>query len=428
MHKDYDNLISEDRVYLCIDLKSFYASVECAERGLDPFKVNLVVSDASRGKGAITLAITPKMKKYGIPSRVRLFQIDKNIKYEIAKPRMSLYIEYAANIYAIYLRYVSKEDIHVYSIDEAFIDVTKYLKLYQLSAYELAKKIMADILNELKITATCGIGTNLYLAKIALDILSKHNKQNIGYLNKARFYHRLSRHQPLTDFWQIGRGICKRLDKLGIYNMEDIRNFDPEILYKEFGVNAEYLIDHAFAYEPCLIKDIKNYHSKTNSFANSQILFEDYSYEDALTVLKEMVDLMSLKMIDNHLVCGHISLRVDYSKDSYKASATSHKLAIKTNVYTKIVEAFITLYHKEVRRDLPIRKISISCGNLKDENYEQLDLFTDFEQIEKERNIEKAMNSIKHKYGKNAVLRGLSYKEKATQRKRNKLIGGHNAE
>lgn len=285
-----------NRYYLCIDLKTFYASVECVERGLDPFNTNLVVADPDRGKGTICLAVSPKMKMLGVKNRCRVFEIPPNIKYIMATPRMKKYIEYSANIYGIYLKYFSKDDIHVYSIDEAFMDVTNYLKLYKVNAIELAKTIIKDIFKTYGITATAGVGTNMYLAKIALDITAKHSSTNIGYLDEEKYKKELWHHRPLSDFWQVGKGIERRLNKMRIFDMYDIAHTDPKKLYKEFGVNAEYLIDHSLGKESCTISDIKKYKSKTNSITNSQVLFEDYSFDKARLVLKEMVEIRKLEI------------------------------------------------------------------------------------------------------------------------------------
>ena len=284
------------KTYFCIDLKTFYASVECVERGLDPFQTNLVVADPSRGRGAICLAISPRMKMLGVKNRCRIYEIPPNIKYIIAVPRMKKYIEYSANVYGIYLKYFSKDDIHVYSVDEAFMDVTNYLTMYKKTPVELAKMVIKDIFNTFGITATAGIGTNLYLTKIALDISAKHSVENIGYLDEALYKKTLWNHRPLSDFWQIGRGIERRLNKMGIYDMQGVAACDERKLYKEFGINAKYLIDHAWGKESCTIQDIKAYKPKSNSISNNQILFEDYPFEKARLVLKEMVELRKLKI------------------------------------------------------------------------------------------------------------------------------------
>lgn len=416
-----------DRIYLCIDLKSFYASVECAERGIDPFEINLVVADPSRGGGAITLAATPAIKKLGVPSRGRIYEIPKDIEYIIAPPRMSLYMEYSARIYGIMLKYISADDIHVYSCDEAFLDVTTYISLYKKTAKQIAQMILDDILKETNITATVGIGSNLYLAKVALDITAKHSSDNMGYLDEGLYRQLLWHHKPLTDFWHVGPGTANRLAMLGIDDMAGIAHCDEEVLYKIFGVNAEYLIDHSWGREPCTIEDIKAYRPKANSISNSQILFEDYKANDAFLVMKEMVDVNVLQLTENHLVTNHISLFIGYSKNVIKPSRGSRKIGVTTNSCKLLMEEFILLFKKIIVKDYPIRQIAISFGNLKDEYFEQYNLFTDMEDIDKERRLQQTLVFIQNKYGKNAVLKGMNFYDKATQRKRNTLIGGHNA-
>ena len=415
-----------NRVYFCIDLKTFFASVECVERGLDPFTTNLVVADPSRGNGAICLAISPAMKKLGIHNRCRVFEIPKNVKYITALPRMKKYIEYSAEVYGIYLKYISKDDIHQYSIDEAFIDVTKYLKLYNLSKEELAQKILKNIYDELGLTATCGIGTNLFLAKIALDITAKHIDNNIAYLDEEKFKETLWHHTPLTDFWQIGRGISKRLNKHGLYDLYDVAHADEKILYKEFGINAEILIDHAKGIEPVTIKDIKKYKSLSNSISQGQVLFEDYDYKNTRLVVKEMVDLLSLELVDKNLVTNNVSIMIGYSKDLHNPTGGSKKMTETTNIYSILVKYVLDIYDRTTIKTIPIRKISLSFNNVVDDRYEQLDLFTDYESVKKERKLEETLNMIKKKYGKNSILKGMNYEEHATAQKRNKLIGGHN--
>jgi len=415
-----------NNVFLVIDLKTFFASVECVERDLDPFTTNLVVADPARGKGAICLAISPKMKMLGVKNRCRIFEIPKNIEYITALPRMNKYIEYSANIYEIYLKYISKEDIHIYSIDEAFIDVTNYLKTYNMKSIELAKKIMKDIYDNYGITATCGIGTNMYLAKIALDIMSKHSPTNIGWLNEERYIKELWHHKPLTDFWQIGKGIQKRLNKLGLYDMADIAKANPKILFKEFGINAQFLIDHSKGIEPCTIKDIKEYTPKNNSISNSQILFKDYTYEKAKLVLKEMVEVLAKELIEKDLVTDLISLYIGYSNNIINATGGSRKLYIQTNQYSKLVESFINLFEETTNKEIMIRRIGISFGRLEKKEYEQMNLFINEKEKKKELKIEKSIINIKEKYGKNAILKGMNLQEDATTIIRNKLIGGHN--
>lgn len=414
------------RTYLCIDLKTFYASVECVERHLDPFNTNLVVADPSRGKGAICLAISPKMKMLGIKNRCRIYEIPPTVKYIVALPRMKKYIEYSSNIYAIYLKYFAKEDIHVYSIDEAFMDATNYLKMYNMTAVELAQTIIKDIFNTYGITATAGIGTNMYLTKIALDITAKHSSTNIGYLDEEKYKNELWHHKPLTDFWQIGNGIERRLNKMRIFDMYDIAHAEPKKLYKEFGVNAEYLIDHSWGKESCTIADIKAYKPKTNSISNSQILFEDYSFEKARLVLKEMVELGSLRLIESNLVTDTVQLYIGYSKDVIKATGGTQKITTCTNVYSELLKAFLNLYDRTTNRNTGIRRIGISFANVIETENIQLNLFTDQEKIDKERKLELAMCSIKNKMGKNKILRGMNLEEGATTMIRNELIGGHN--
>lgn len=416
------------KVYMCIDLKTFFASVECSERGLDPFKTNLVVADPSRGKGALCLAITPKMKNMGIKNRCRIFEIPNNVEYITALPRMNLYMDYSARIYEIYLRYVSEKDIHVYSIDECFIDMTPYLRLYNKKPKEFAQMLMDAVFEETHITATAGIGTNLYLAKIALDIISKHVPDNIGMLTERTYQKYLWTHQPLTDFWHVGPGIANRLSKLGIYDMYGITMCPEETLYNIFGINAEYIIDHAWGREPTTIAQIKAYAPSTNSISNSQVLFEDYNYEDALLVVKEMVELNSVRLVKNHLVTDRISLYIGYSRDDGGgASGGQMKLTVRTNSLKILMQEFINLYHKKVLKNRLIRQIGISFCDVLDEYYESYDLFTDVDEIEEERNLQLAIINIKEKYGKNAIFKGMNKLDKATTIKRNTLVGGHNA-
>lgn len=416
------------KAYLCIDLKTFFASVECVERKLDPFAVNLVVADPSRGKGALCLAVSPKMKEQGVHNRCRIFEIPDNISYITAMPRMNLYMQYSTDIYGIYLKYISREDIHVYSIDEAFLDVSEYLQMYSVSAKELARMILQDIYTTTGITATVGIGTNLYLAKIALDITAKHAKDNMGVLDEQLYRETLWHHKPVSDFWQVGRGISKRLEKYSVADMYDIAHMDERILYREFGVNAEYLIDHAWGREPTTIKEIKAYKSKSNSLSNSQILFEDYNYEEALLVLKEMVELNVQNLVESHRVTDHIGLYIGYSARNVKATGGSRKLSNVTNSYAYLRNAFIELYRETVNRQELVHMLSISFGNVVDEMYETYDLFTDFNALEKEKKLQLTLLNIKHKFGKNAVIKGMNLLNKATAISRNKLVGGHNAE
>ena len=415
-----------ERTYFVIDLKTFYASVECVMRGLDPFSTNLVVADPTRGGGSICLAVSPAMKAQGVRNRCRVFEIPKDMEYITAMPRMNLYIKFSSEIYAIYLKFVAKEDIHVYSIDEAFLDVTHYLKMYGMTKEELAQKIIDEVRIQTGITATCGIGTNMYLAKIALDILAKHDKTNIAYLNEEIYKERLWKHRPLTDFWQVGRGTVKRLEANGFYYMEDIAKGNEQLLYKLFGINAEYLIDHAWGKEPCTIKQIKNYKSQSNSVSSGQVLFEDYPYEKALLVVKEMVELTCLDLTSKHLVSSSISLYIGYSKDAHNPTGGSMKLTNTTNSFHLLLPYFIELFEKTTLKTVPIRKISISFNEVIDEMYEQYDLFTDVEEAKKDAKLQKTIVDIKKKYGKGAIIRGMNLEEGATTIKRHKLVGGHN--
>lgn len=421
-------VIGLKRVYLCIDLKTFFASVECVERNLDPFKVNLAVADKERGKGALCLAISPKLKALGIKNRCRLFEIPSYLDLIIAKPRMKLYMQYAANIYEIYLKYVCDDDIHVYSIDEVFLDISTYFKLYRKTPLQMARMIIDDIFETTGITATAGIGSNLYLSKVALDISAKHNPSNIGILNEHLYKQTLWHHQPITDFWHVGRGIAKRLAKYQIFDMAGVAFCDEKILYQEFGVNAKYLIDHAWGKEPTTIAQIKKYQPENNSISHSQVLFEDYSYEDALLAMKEMVELKVLDLVEQHLVTRHIALYVGYSNKKIKATGGSLKIGVCTNSYRILLSEFITLYKRTTHLNCPIRRLGISFGGVIDEKYEAYDLFTDYQEIEKERKLQEALINIKGRYGKNAIFKGMDLLEKATTLKRNKLIGGHNGE
>lgn len=419
--------MSEQRIYLCIDLKSFYASVECAERGLDPFQFNLVVADPARGKGAITLAATPAIKRHGVKSRGRLFEIPDTLEYMIAPPRMQLYMQYSARIYGILLRYVAAEDIHVYSIDEAFLDITPYLRLYHLRAKELAKRIMKDIYQQTHITSTVGIGTNLFLAKVALDITAKHSPSNIGMLNESIFRQTLWHHQPLQDFWMIGNGSVQRLHRLGIYDLYDLAHYPAEPLYQMFGIHARYLIDHAWGMEPTTIQQIKNYVPKTNSISNSQILFRDYTYPEARLILKEMVDANVLSLCEKELVTNHIALTIHYSKEKKKKAHASRKLSNFTGSCKILTAAFLRLYEQIVDPQQPIRQIAISFGNVQKESFAQYSLFADEQSIEKERQLQQTLVHIRKRYGKNAILKGMNTCEASTQRYRNQTIGGHKA-
>lgn len=416
-----------DNFYLCIDLKSFYASVECVERNLDPMTTNLVVADPSRGNGAICLAVTPALKKLGVKNRCRIFEIPKNIEYITALPQMKKYMYTSVQIYKIYLRYFSKDDIHVYSIDECFIDVTKYLKLYNKTPKELGMMLLDLIHSELGLYATCGIGTNLFLAKVALDVTAKHAPDFIGYLDETLFKEQIWYHEPITDIWNISHGTAKRLLRYHALNLHDVTKIPEDLLYREFGINAELLIDHANGIETCTMDDIHAYKSKSNSHSNSQILFNDYNFDDALLVLKEMVDTNCLDLVDKGLVCDSIGLSIGYSKDVCKPTGGALKLDKFTSSTIELTEYFTKLYYKTTETDYPIRRISISFNNLQDETFTSFDLFSNNEKMEKEKRVQHTIIDLKKRFGKNSVLKGMNLNERATQRKRNMLVGGHNA-
>lgn len=415
-----------EKIYACIDLKSFYASVEAVQRGLDPFKTNLVVADPSRGRGAICLAVTPAMKALGIKNRCRLFEIPETVKYITAKPKMRLYMEYSAHVYSIYLNYVSKEDIHVYSIDECFLDFTPYLNTYKKTPKEMAVMLTDAVYKKTGICATAGIGTNLFLAKVALDITAKHTPGHIGYLDETEFKRTIWHHRPITDIWNIGKGIAKRLERYGVRDLYGTAHMEEKILYKEFGVNAEFLIDHAHGREPCTIKDIHTYEAKDHSVTQSQILFEDYSYDNALLVLKEMVDTLTLELRSRHLTTNSISMSVGYSKGEGPPSGGTRKLSERTDSYRELSCEFQRFFCQKVRRGVAIRRIAVGADHVRENSCRQLHLFSDPEEKEKENRLQDAVLSVKKRFGKNAVVRGMSLYDKATARKRNTLIGGHN--
>lgn len=412
--------------YICIDLKTFFASVECVERGLDPFKTDLIVADIARSKGAICLAISPKMKERGIKNRCRVYEIPRDVKPIVAKPRMKKYIEYAAKIYGIYLDYFSKEDIFVYSIDEVFIDATTYLKAYKKNEVCLAKDIIEEIYRRTGICATAGIGTNMYLAKIALDIISKHNKSHIGYLNEKLYKEKLWEYKPISDFWQVGKGIESRLYKHHLKTMKDIANCNPNILYKEFGINAEILIDHSLGKESCTLKEIKEYKPKSSSISHSQILFRNYNYKEARVVLIEMVDALVLELVSKDLYTSNISVFIGFSREESGGIKFSFNCD-QTNSYKKILKYILDEYDYRILEDCKIRRIGISFNSLDNKKFEQLNLFEKMDSNE-ETILEKTINNIKNKFGKNSILRCISLDSNGTMRQRNKYIGGHNAE
>lgn len=415
-----------NKIYLCIDLKSFYASVECVERGWDPLTARLVVADPERSEKTICLAVSPALKQMGVPNRCRVFQIPKEIPYKMAPPRMQLYIDYAAEIYGVYLKYIAKEDIQVYSIDEAFLDVTDYLHLYQMTAVELGRKIMQDILDTTKIPAACGVGTNLYLAKVALDILAKHETDRIAYLDEARYREKLWKHKPLTDFWRVGRGTVERLSNMGICTMEEIAHARESLLYKSFGIDAELLIDHAWGREPVTIADIKAYRPKNTSFSSGQVLPRDYEYEEGVLVVKEMADLLCLDLVDQGLVTSHISLVIGYSNQKcFEPAKGSTTLRSATSSNRRLLSYVEQLYRRIVRPGAYIRRITLTYTGVMTEDYQQFDLFSNPEETEKDVKAQRAVISIKQRYGRNAILKGMNLEESATTIERNGQIGGH---
>lgn len=419
--------MKKERTYFCIDMKTFYASVECAQRGLDPFETDLVVADVTRGKNALCLAITPKMKARGIKNRCRLSDIPPDVRYEAAPPRMQLYIEYAADIYALYLQYFSPQDIHVYSIDEAFIDVTDYLSLYETDAVSFAKKLMREISEEKHIPSTAGIGSNLYLAKIALDITAKHAKDHIGVLTEESYRETLWDHKPLTDFWQIANGTSSRLARYGITTMRAIAGTPQDFLYKQLGINAELLIDHAWGRESCTMADIKSYKSKSKSVSFSQILPRDYTLAEAETVIREMALHGAQELMRRHVICDRIWIGVGYTGELYESTHANAKLDFATAAASVLQPAAVRLFGRAALPGIRIRRLGISFGGICSEECEYYDLFTDINRLDAEKKRERTVLELMEKYGKSTVLRGTNLLDCATQRERNEMIGGHRA-
>ena len=412
--------------YLCIDFKSFYASVECVERGLDPLKANLVVADPERGGGTICLAVSPSMKALGVKNRCRVYEIPPHIQYIKAVPRMQLYIDYTAKIYGIYLRYFDKNDIHVYSVDEAFIDVTAYLPLYKKTARGLARALLRLVRDETGICATCGIGENLYLAKIALDIVAKRAPDFIGELTEESYREKLWDHRPLTDFWRISTGIAGRLQLSGIGTMRQLAAADEDMLYRLFGIDAELLIDHAWGRESATIADIKAYRAKNRSLSRGQVLLRDYDFEEGGLIVKEMTDLLCLDLVNKSLVTACVSLNVGYTARAEVSGARgSTALPYATNSDKEIIPAVLRLYARITDPEQKIRRIQLCCGSVQPEGNVQLSLFGDRRDDEKETALQKTVLEIKRRYGKNAILKGMNYEPAATTRERNLQIGGH---
>ena len=493
----------ESKIYVAIDLKSFYASVECQERGLDPITTNLVVADSSRTEKTICLAVSPSLKSYGIPGRARLFEVVQKVKeinierkrkapkqvftgtsyddialkknadlelsYIIAPPRMSYYMKYSTNIYNVYLKYFSPEDIYVYSIDEVFIDITHYLKTYKLKARELVTKVIQDVYATTGITATAGIGTNLYLCKVAMDIVAKHVKPDkngvrIAGLDEMTYRKLLWNYRPLTDFWRVGKGYAKKLEERRIFTMGDIARIsiqNEDLLYKLFGVNAELLIDHSWGWENATIESIKAYKPASNSISSGQVLHCPYNYENTMLIVKEMTELLALDLVKKNLVTNQIVLEIGYDIDNltnptisnfYSGEVTTDRygrkvpkhahgtvnIDHKTSSSKIITEHVIKLYKRIVNENLLVRRINVTANNIINENavkeneYEQMDLFVDYNELNKkrrkekaEKEIQKAMLNIKDKYGKNAILKGMNLQKEGTTIERNSQIGGH---
>ena len=441
--------------YICIDLKSFYASVECVERGLDPMTTNLVVADPERSDKTICLAVSPSMKKLGVKNRCRVFEIPEGIDYIMAQPRMQKYIDYAAEIYGIYLKWFSKDDIHVYSIDEAFIDVTHYLHVYSCTPRELAVRIMNEISSKIGVRATCGIGTNLYLTKIALDITAKHAEDFIGELDEEKYRETLWNHRPLTDFWRIGEGTARRLEKIGVHTMGELAETaerDKNLLYKMFGVDAELLIDHAWGREPVTMADIKEYKPKDHSLTSGQVLMRDYTFEEGRTIIREMMDLMCLDLVKKGVTAESVTISVGYAKSTQPGSGADagggrfgrygHRDGGTVRFEggsceeSVMVPEVVALYDRVMDHSRMIRRVNISCNNIReDRGSRQLNLFDMMkdesksrpqeEVLEKDKKLQEAELAIKDKFGKNAILKGTNFKAEATTRERNMQIGGH---
>ncbi|MBO7561227.1 DNA methylase [Candidatus Saccharibacteria bacterium] len=450
------------KTYLAIDLKSFYASVECVDHGLDPLEAKLVVADINRTEKTICLAVSPALKELGIPGRARLYEVIEkaaNIDFIIAPPRMQRYLEVSTKIYGVYSKFISPEDIHVYSIDEVFIDATSYLNTYHQTPEELARSIINGILKETGITATAGIGTNLYLAKVAMDIVAKHlpadkNGVRIASLNEKSYREKLWTHKPITDFWRIGRGLSKRLKDLGINTMGELAKYSItgyEKLYKVFGINAELMIDHAWGWEPVTIPEIKAYRAENHSLSSGQVLSEPYSAEKAKLVFREMIDGLTLKLTAENLETNQIVAEIHYDitsktnqnsemeADFYgrtvpKKSHGSINLGSYTAANTKIAEKACELFDKIIKREYLVRRIYIAANNLKwrsEKKTEQLNIFTDYEKEqekeEKERRLQQATIKIKSRYGKNSLIKAMDLEEGATTIMRNRQVGGHQA-
>lgn len=453
--------MTTDRTYIAIDLKSFYASAECVARGLDPLTTNLVVADPTRTDKTICLAVSPSLKAYGIPGRARLFEVHEklkgtNVQFITAPPRMSYYIEVSSKIYGIYLRFIAPEDIHVYSIDEVFIDATEYLRLYKTTAHDLAMRLVREVLRETGITATAGIGPNMYLCKVAMDVEAKHRDADkdgvrMAELDEMSYRQKYWSHRPMTDFWRIGRGTVARLERMGLYTLGDVARrslTDEESLYREFGVNAELLIDHAWGWEPCTMADIKGYRPGASSLSSGQVLMRPYKAREAALIVREMTDLLALDLVEKKLVTDQLVLHIGYENkirqgyggqmvsDWYgrptpKPAHGSVNLPGFTSSTALIMKAAMDLFERIVDPSLEVRRIYVVASHiLPEERADGLQLGLFDEQpvdLEKERRQQEVILEIRRKFGKNAILKGMNFEEGATTRERNNQIGGHKA-
>ena len=446
-----------ERSYVCIDLKSFYASVECVERGLDPMTTDLVVADPTRSDRTICLAVSPSLKAKGVPGRPRVFEIPKNFEYIMAPPRMHLYMEYAAAIYKVYLDYIAPEDMHVYSIDEVFFDVTAYLKRYGLDPKQMAELLMREVYERIGVRATAGVGPNLYLAKIAMDIIAKHADDFIGVLDEDEYKRQLWDHRPLTDFWRIGRATAKKFERIGITTMGGIARLaarDEDLFYRMFGIDAELLIDHAYGIETTEMSDIKGYKTKSNSLSHGQVLMRDYTNEEGLLIVKEMTEQLCHEMTETGKVTQNVSIAVGYSNAlKVPMSGGSVSFSVMTDAASLIMPAVADLYDRITYHDYPVRRIFVNFNDIKSrEADKQMTLFdlADAEAIEEGKTqgqkkkedeedpvaamqaklkrdtaLQEAVNSIRNKYGKDAMFRGMDLESAATTRERNHQVGGH---
>lgn len=441
--------MKRDRIYIVIDLKSFYASVECVERGLDPMVTNLVVADPERTDRTICLAITPAMKALGIKNRCRVFEIPPDVPYIMAVPRMALYMEYSARIYEVYKKYAAPEDIHVYSVDEAFIDVTDYLEAVKLNVREYAERIMQDIFETTGILSTCGIGTNMYLAKVALDIVAKHTPDRIGFLTEELYQLTMWDHVPLTDFWMIGPGTARRLAKIGIFTMRQIACADRELIFRLFGINGELLIDHAWGRETAGMQDIKNYEPKSRSLSSGQVLGVPRDYKGGKIIAMEMAEVLSLDLVRKHVVTDSLCLWIHYSCLIGEGRNTSHmagglagnradiryrgavgetvSTGYQTSSSERLMKCAKQAYEHMVHPDWMIHRVNISFNNISPETGVQLSLFSNLESDDRERKLQRAVLKIHDRYGRNSIFMGMDLQEGARTLERNREIGGHRA-